>query len=432
NEEVGRLTEENKDRVVLSLGRPSNILLSAGIEDKPMKLYGNKVIKKMKKHGFTSDEIKDLPRAVANPIAVFNNKEREGNRSILTELKTKQGNFLVTVDLGKGIEDIDFNIISSVFGKSDNKIVDWINKGFLSYVNKEKTLNYLHHSAPIAEALSNPRLSSAAKVVENFKNPEVLGENVGESNKAEDKREAVESLGERFGVKIRVVENGDEITDADENVQKKKRGSKGWYDKETGEVVVVLGNNGSVEDVVATVSHEVVAHKGLRELIGEERYNDFLDETYNHLREDLKKDVDTNAGRRFVSDTLNNGEKSKSYEQHRRDAVDELFGRLGEKPFEEFSEGERKILVWLLRYYFLSLFGKFDLLFKCGVNEIDEVVGVCVKSIGRGDGSAFGVANHIKGLGVCSKSLALQITPFVAQGAKSGCSTVFVDYNVFG
>lgn len=41
-----------------------------------MKLYGNKVIKKMKKHGFTLDDIKDLPNAVQNPIAVFNNYQR--------------------------------------------------------------------------------------------------------------------------------------------------------------------------------------------------------------------------------------------------------------------------------------------------------------------------------------------------------------------
>ena len=57
-------------------------------------------------------------------------------------------------------------IISSVFGKRYNNVVDWINKGLATYINKEKALDYLHHSAPIAEALSNPKLYSAAKVVE--------------------------------------------------------------------------------------------------------------------------------------------------------------------------------------------------------------------------------------------------------------------------
>lgn len=86
NEELSGLTEENADKVVLSLGRPSAVLLSAGVSDKPMKLYGNKVVKKMKKHGFALDELQDLPRAVANPIAVFENYGKEDNRSVLTEL----------------------------------------------------------------------------------------------------------------------------------------------------------------------------------------------------------------------------------------------------------------------------------------------------------------------------------------------------------
>ena len=172
--ENGMFDFTGKDKVVMSLGSPSKVLLSAGIEDKPMKLYGNKVKKKMKKHGFTLGELKDLPRAVADPIAVFDNIGREGNRSILTELRTEQGNFLVTVDLGKGLEDIDFNIISSVFGKGDNNIADWINKGFATYINKEKALAFLSHpSAPIAAAAANAELDSAAKVVQNFDNPSV-------------------------------------------------------------------------------------------------------------------------------------------------------------------------------------------------------------------------------------------------------------------
>ena len=176
NEQLGNLTEENADAVELSLGTPSLILKAAGVKDMPMKLYGNKVIKKMKKHGFKLEELKDLPMAVADPIAVFNNRDADGNRAILTELKTADGNFLVTIDLGDGT-DIDFNIVSSVFGKSDNKIVTWFNKGFATYINKEKALDYLHLSAPIAEASDKPELSSVANVINNFENPSIKSEN---------------------------------------------------------------------------------------------------------------------------------------------------------------------------------------------------------------------------------------------------------------
>ena len=122
NEQLGTLTEKNADSVVFSLGLPSAVLKSAGVENKPMKLYGNKVMRKMRKHGFALEELRDLPRAVADPIAVFNNYGKDGNRSILTELHTANGNFLVTIGLGKGKDDIDFNIVSSVFGKDDDNI----------------------------------------------------------------------------------------------------------------------------------------------------------------------------------------------------------------------------------------------------------------------------------------------------------------------
>ena len=178
NEELSGLTEENADKVVLSLGRPSAILRAAGVEDKPMKLYGNKVIKKMKKHGFRLDELQNLPEAVAEPIAVFNNYQKDSNRSILTELRTSNGNFLVTVDLGKDA-DVDFNIVTSVFGKGDNNIIGWINKGYATYIDKEKAQEFLsHQSAPIAATAANSELDTATNIVKDFENPALEDENL--------------------------------------------------------------------------------------------------------------------------------------------------------------------------------------------------------------------------------------------------------------
>ena len=177
NERLEEFTSDSADSINFDLGRPSEKLLSAGVADRPIRLHGSKVAMKMKKHGFSANELRDLPKAVANPIAVFNNLGREGNRSVLTELKTANGNFLVTIDLGKGSE-ADFDIVSSVFGKKGHSVATWINKGYMRYVDKEKALRYLHLSAPIAEASDNAELSSAAKIVENFENPKVSDGNV--------------------------------------------------------------------------------------------------------------------------------------------------------------------------------------------------------------------------------------------------------------
>lgn len=156
-------------------------------------------------------------------------------------------------------------------------------------------------------------------------------------------RTTVQQMSEKLHTPIKIIEDVESITHQNASVQERRRNSKGWYDVKTGEVVIVLPNNSDVEDVAATVMHETVAHKGLRELVGKEHYDEFLDEVYEHLRGDLKQRVDAEAGRSFVDDTTKNGEKAKSYEQHRRTAVDELFGDMAEKPFEEFSEGERTL-----------------------------------------------------------------------------------------
>ena len=156
-------------------------------------------------------------------------------------------------------------------------------------------------------------------------------------------RSAVQQMGEKLHTDINIIEDVNEITHPNAAVQERRRKSKGWYDTATGQVNIVLDNNKNIDDVKASVGHETIAHKGLRELVGEENYDEFLDETYQHLRDDLKKGVDDAAGRAFIDDTTKNGKRAKSYEQHRRTAVDELFGRMAEKPFEEFSEGERTL-----------------------------------------------------------------------------------------
>lgn len=173
NEKLGTLSEENADSQIFDLGYPSPVLLAAGVQDNPLKLYGNKIIKKAKEHGYSITELRNLPEAVANPIAVFNNYQQDGSRSILTELKTADGNFLVTLTVGKGGVDIDFNIISSIFGKAESSVVNWIEKGYATYLNKEKTLEYLHFPAPIAAAANTQELNDVAKIVQNFENPKL-------------------------------------------------------------------------------------------------------------------------------------------------------------------------------------------------------------------------------------------------------------------
>ena len=372
NRELAGLTEENADTKIFNLGSPSSILLSAGVEDKPMKLYGNKVIKKMKKHGFALEELQDLPKAVANPIAVFDNIGRVGNRSILTELGTQKGNFLVTIDLGKGEEDIDFNIVSSVFGKDGGNVVDWIERSLATYINKEKALRYLHHPALSAEALSSSRLSSAAKIVKDFVNPNIGEEKTSLQGKIDPqdttpqaKALQAKMLSEKLNTPIRVVSDPEEIAELPSRRQQR---AKGWWSAKNDEVVILLPNNADVADVANTAVHEVVGHNGLRKLIGVERFDEFLDEVYDHATNPIRTAIDEAERKLFDTevDRLTQQknaetdrpesrkgvfsraeatvEANKKREQMRREATEEymadMAGRIGDEGFEKMSAEE--------------------------------------------------------------------------------------------
>lgn len=339
NEQLGILTEKNADSVVFSLGHPSAVLKSAGVENKPMKLYGNKVMKKMRKHGFALEDLRDLPRTVADPIAVFNNYGEDGNRSILTELRTQQGNFLVTLSTGVD-QDVDFNIVRSVFGKGDENVLDWINKGLATYINKEKALSFLsYQSAPIAATAANAgqsskglssasqpvqqeidKLDTATKIVKDFVNPQLSEENNFREGKGElsddmlsylndpmaqmmgkprgtKKQRAQFAERERGRMQAHVqnlverlhLPNVEIVTDASQ-LEGKQRTAKGFYNKRTEKITIVLPNHASTADVEQTLLHEAVAHYGLRQLFGE-HFDDFLDMVYRNAEEGIRRKI---------------------------------------------------------------------------------------------------------------------------------------------
>jgi hypothetical protein len=70
-----------------------------------------------------------------------------------------------------------------------------------------------------------------------------------------------------------------------------ERDAMGWYDTKTGEVVIVVPNHSSVSEIEASVLHEVLGHKSMNEMLGEEGFNQFLQDIYNHCDEETSKRI---------------------------------------------------------------------------------------------------------------------------------------------
>ena len=178
---------DQKDKV-LHLGRSSKFLTDGGLADAEIILEFDKLAHKSKEgykheHPFDISDIKDLPKAISSPIAVFDNtNDKNDGRVILTELKKDGRNFIVAVKTSaqnrRGGIVLEVNQITTLFPKDAKGIVYWFNSGKATNIDKEKALRFIealpnHPGTTIKEE----ELFSATKVVKDFVNPKFESEN---------------------------------------------------------------------------------------------------------------------------------------------------------------------------------------------------------------------------------------------------------------
>lgn len=138
----------------------------------------------------------------------------------------------------------------------------------------------------------------------------------------QDLEEVATSMAEALGEDVRVIHDTAEIEGRNESETNRMRGAKGWYDPKTGQVVVVLPNAESAEDLEATILHEVVGHKGLQELVGKDQFGKFLDEVFEGANEAVRNGI---------------VERSKRYGWNTRLATEEYIAELAEQGFKDLE-----------------------------------------------------------------------------------------------
>ena len=308
NEELIGLNEENVQSTRLSLGLPSYMLQSAGLPLKPIVLYGNKLFKKSKVHNFSLQDLRNLPLSLQNPIAVFKGSHKD-SFAILLDIKLNGHHTLASIEVNKKGE-ADFNIVSSVFGKEDKGVIKWILDGKLLSVDKEKAQTYISASALNADATYKDELSSAAKIIKDFHNPninadilrdseesvsEVTTSNTSHYTKAQQQAYAARQIRRAHEMaqttikELHLNDKVDIIEDADSaGLEGKRAKAKGWYDPKTDRITIVIGNHSSPQDVVTTILHEAVAHYGLRKLFGN-HFDDFIYNVYAHGSDEVRR-----------------------------------------------------------------------------------------------------------------------------------------------
>lgn len=130
----------------------------------------------------------------------------------------------------------------------------------------------------------------------------------------------IEKVAQKTGAKVNMVSSVDEITNkAAKAAIEEGRKITGWYDEKTGEVHLYMPNIHDRYTAEKTIWHEVVGHKGMRELFGDERFDKFLREVWYDL------DKPENAALKKLVD-----EERKFNPLNIYDAIEEGIARLSE------------------------------------------------------------------------------------------------------
>ena len=193
----------NQKDKILRLGRSSSFLKAGGIADADIELEFDKFVRKSgdkykNNHPFNASDLKNLPMAIAEPIAVFKSTNAN-DHVVLTELQKDGKNFIVAIRAveqhRKGGVVLEVNQITSLYPKEEKGIINWVNTGRISNVDKEKALHFIEALQPHAgTSITDEELKSAANIINSF---ETAKENV---EKFSLKDEKIKSVAEKFGV----------------------------------------------------------------------------------------------------------------------------------------------------------------------------------------------------------------------------------------
>lgn len=167
------------------------------------------------------------------------------------------------------------------------------------------------------------------------------------------KSEDVEETSKKLNVPVEVITSVDQIKDNSvRSAIEKGRKVKGWYSLSDNKVYVYLPNATSMEDVNQTIFHEGVAHYGLRQLVGEDRMDDFLDDVFANVTDEVRKKI---------IDTL------PRYGYNSRIATEEYMARMAENGVD--------VSVWQrIKQAFNSLMRRMGINIKISDNELRYIL----------------------------------------------------------
>lgn len=289
---------------IYDLGMPSDTLLNAGLPNLPIEMAASRLSDKsmQENHPFDLSEIRNLPKAIQSPMAIFRSATRLGSFVVMTEIEHHGRNFVVAIQANRRKGRIEVNSIRSVHYRTSNShIANWVTEGLLEYADKKRMVEWLskqrYNSADVRKLFNH-----ATNIIQNFDNPKNNNENIRLREMAAEVADAarpaqvtrqIERLAREMNLPIEIIHSIDDIPD--EYTRRYIQGEidgqphtiAGYYDRTTGKAYIILPAILQTADPLAeaerTILHEVIAHHGMQALMGRDAYDTLCDEVWQSL-----------------------------------------------------------------------------------------------------------------------------------------------------
>lgn len=288
----------------ISLGTTPDVWKLVGLPDGKVRISGGAIDKAMNgKHSVTAEALKDLPRHLNSPIAVFKSSASSSNPDgyvVLTELvereKGKDKPIIAALNLGRAKNGLELLDISSVYGRSNGQLTRAFNQDLL-YLDKAKGRHFLT-TRPLQ--LHWDITSDADLVGRNIKTDSDLAQYSSAKKQVPvDKaqrmaRQHAESIKKRLAESIGGPAEQVDVAAVSETAPDKAQmllseRVEGWFDGRTGKITLVAENL-TPERAVWVAWHEL-GHRG------------FAADGFAKYREELER-ADGNSLIRRIADAV--------------------------------------------------------------------------------------------------------------------------------
>lgn len=288
----------------ISLGTTPDVWKLVGLPDGKVRISGGVIDKAMNgKHSVTAEALKDLPRHLNSPIAVFKSSASSSNPDgyvVLTELvereKGKDKPIIAALNLGRAKNGLELLDISSVYGRSNGQLTRAFNQDLL-YLDKAKGRHFLT-TRPLQ--LHWDITSDADLVGRNIKTDSDLAQYSSAKKQVPvDKaqrmaRQHAESIKKRLAESIGRLAEQVDVAAVSETAPDKAQmllseRVEGWFDGRTGKITLVAENL-TPERAVWVAWHEL-GHRG------------FAADGFAKYREELER-ADGNSLIRRIADAV--------------------------------------------------------------------------------------------------------------------------------